>query len=822
MKLLKQMCALILAIGMALTMSGINVCADNDLYQLKIDSKSIDSGSITYTVSCGTAMTGLALCCVYDDNGVLVSVGTKKANNDETVTVTAKTQADKGMTKIMLWNSLEDISPLATAVTDNWEKNTTNSGIKIDTSKAVEEIPSSYSQSAEHGGRVVKINYETNTYDAENKDYSKYAYVYLPYGYDESEQYDVFYLLHGGGGNAERYFDGEGQESEFKKILDHMIEDGKLKPLLVVTPSFYPNDNTDTSVSTAGVQTAKFHNELVNDLIPAVEGTYSTYAKTTDSEGLRVSREHRAFGGFSMGSVATWYTLINCPEYFKYYMPLSGDCWIMAQQGGASRSDETAAYLDNVIKTSGYAWDDFFIYALTGTDDIAYNAMNGQINAMKNYTDSFKFVSAEESGNICYRLKDGGTHDYVNIRQYIYNALPVFWTRDEQTSEQTDERKIKVTIGNTTGYITDLTDNSTTKAFLEMLPLTQSMNDLHGREYWFSHTLPYDDDSVQHTYDIGEFTYWCGGWVTAYYDRDDDDVIEAGSVVIGTMDDTLVDAFHKLNGSAAEVTFELDEAKGKSYDFDKTYEYETRQINTDNNGANIYGMAYIPKDAGDTVPTVIISHGYGGSNTTNRNYAEYLASHGIAAYCFDFRGGGNSSNSDGKTTDMTIFTEKSDLNAVLDKVKELDFVDTDNLFLMGTSQGGLVSAMTAPDRASEISGAILFYPALCIVDNTHERYSTVSAIPETTNFMGMTVGRDYFESVYDYDVYTDITRYTEDVIIVHGTADSVVPLSYSQKAAQEYNSAELKIINGGGHGFYGSDADTATEYVMEYIKNHVN
>ena len=28
----------------------------------------------------------------------------------------------------------------------------------------------------------------------------KYAYVYLPYGYSENEQYDILYLMHGGGG----------------------------------------------------------------------------------------------------------------------------------------------------------------------------------------------------------------------------------------------------------------------------------------------------------------------------------------------------------------------------------------------------------------------------------------------------------------------------------------------------------------------------------------------------------------------------------------------------------------------------------------------
>ena len=54
----------------------------------------------------------------------------------------------------------------------------------------------------------------------------------------------------------------------------------------------------------------------------------------------------------------------------------------------------------------------------------------------------------------------------------------------------------------------------------------------------------------------GQLTYWCGGWVTAYYDRDNDSVIEAGSVVIGLMDDTLVDAFKALQGESVDVSFD--------------------------------------------------------------------------------------------------------------------------------------------------------------------------------------------------------------------------------------------------------------------------
>lgn len=71
-----------------------------------------------------------------------------------------------------------------------------------------------------------------------------------------------------------------------------------------------------------------------------------------------------------------------------------------------------------------------------------------------------------------------------------------------------------------------------------------------------------------------------------------------------------------------------------------TYEYTQREIEVYNDGQKIYGIAYIPETGAEKVPLAICAHGLGGSYQSNIAYAEQLASRGIAAYCFDFRGGG--------------------------------------------------------------------------------------------------------------------------------------------------------------------------------------
>ena len=99
--------------------------------------------------------------------------------------------------------------------------------------------------------------------------------------------------------------------------------------------------------------------------------TYSTYAEDTSPEGLAASRDHRAFCGFSMGSVTTWHTFEYCLDYFQYFMPSSGS---LTTDGD---------YMASIVTDTGHDWDDFFIFAASGTDDFAYSSFRRQIEAME-------------------------------------------------------------------------------------------------------------------------------------------------------------------------------------------------------------------------------------------------------------------------------------------------------------------------------------------------------------------------------------------------------------------------------------------------------
>ena len=86
--------------------------------------------------------------------------------------------------------------------------------------------------------------------------------------------------------------------------------------------------------------------------------------------------------------------------------------------------------------------------------------------------------------------------------------------------------------------------------------------------------------------------------------------------------------------------------------------------------------------------------------------------------------------------------------------------------------------------------------------------------------MWMDVGRAYFEPLLNYDIYGAIAVYGQDVLILHGDADSIVPLSYSERAAEVYPSARLEVLSGAGHGFYGENARQANAAILEYLAAH--
>lgn len=180
---------------------------------------------------------------------------------------------------------------------------------------------------------------------------------------------------------------------------------------------------------------------------------------------------------------------------------------------------------------------------------------------------------------------------------------------------------------------------------------------------------------------------------------------------------------------------------------------------------------------------------------TVRHYAKALAEMGYVSYCFDFNGGCViKGKSDGKTTEM--------------------------------------SALTASKLNHKISKLILFYPAFCIPDDARAGKMIMAKfdpnhIPDRIKCGPMKLGKCYVEDVIALDPYEEIKGFLGDILLIHGTKDSIVNISYVKKAYDTYlkvskeNNLSRNVffhtIKDGKHGFSKKHDKIAIEYLKQFL-----
>ncbi len=137
--------------------------------------------------------------------------------------------------------------------------------------------------------------------------------VYTPPGYDAAaaKPYPVLYLLHGWSGEAESW--SRDQQANF--ILDNLLTEGKVKPMVVVMPlgygdmSFVENGfNVWRDRAAVELNTQLYMSMLMGEIMPLVETAYN----------ISRDREGRAITGLSMGGLESLDTGLHYPEKFAW------------------------------------------------------------------------------------------------------------------------------------------------------------------------------------------------------------------------------------------------------------------------------------------------------------------------------------------------------------------------------------------------------------------------------------------------------------------------------------------------------------------------
>jgi arabinogalactan endo-1,4-beta-galactosidase len=242
----------------------------------------------------------------------------------------------------------------------------------------------------------------------------------------------------------------------------------------------------------------------------------------------------------------------------------------------------------------------------------------------------------------------------------------------------------------------------------------------------------------------------------------------------------------------------------------------TKELWIENGSRRIFGELFTPQNAKANGPVAIIAHGFNGTFDFGRNYFDVLGRKGYHCYTFDFPCGSVRSRSDNNTLNMSILDEVSDVKAIVNHFRKQGH---QHIVLIGESQGGLVSALTAAELKDEVSQLVLVFPALCIPDNWRQRYPRVEDIQDVTELWGVKMGRRFFEEIHEMSAFDIIGRYRGPVLIVQGDADRVVSLDDSRRAQQLYRpGTRLHIIPGAGHGFKPNEFQQEMEQLEQFLQ----
>ena len=241
-----------------------------------------------------------------------------------------------------------------------------------------------------------------------------------------------------------------------------------------------------------------------------------------------------------------------------------------------------------------------------------------------------------------------------------------------------------------------------------------------------------------------------------------------------------------------------------------------KNLNCTSLNGTIRGVLRIPENVTDQMLVIIMSHGF----NSNYHYFDYIANklldNGIVTYSFDFCGGGEYVSSDGSIHDSSVLTMVTDLNNVIECIKSLDYVDVDGVYLLGHSQGGLVSSLSAVEK--EIRGLFLMAPAYNIPKEMN-KLNAPKGGHLFSHFIG-SMSRKYILDARKIKIYDDVKNCPHHVYIFHGKNDTLVPLTYSENALKHYKNAQLHVLEGQKHTFTIEGQNYLIEQITKIIKEN--
>lgn len=248
-------------------------------------------------------------------------------------------------------------------------------------------------------GKLETVEYDSTTVGVKRK-----AQVYTPPGYSKDQQYPVLYLLHGIGGDEFEWTRGGAAHV----VLDNLYADKKAVPMIVVLPNGRAS-KTLTARDPIPKQSpafAAFEKDLLADLIPFIEKTYS----------VKADRASRALAGLSMGGGQSLNFGLNNLDTFA---------WV----GGFSSAPNTRSPATLIKDHAQAAKQLRLLYVGCGDKDSLFKISAGV----------HKMLGENNVPHI-YNVVPGGKHDFKVWKNDLYHFAQLLFRAPGQEKKALDRK----------------------------------------------------------------------------------------------------------------------------------------------------------------------------------------------------------------------------------------------------------------------------------------------------------------------------------------------------------------------------------------------
>jgi enterochelin esterase-like enzyme len=229
--------------------------------------------------------------------------------------------------------------------------------------------------------------------------------IYTPPGYEySSEKYPVLYLLHGAGGDEEAWI----TLGRTAQILDNLIAQGKVQPMIVVMPNGNVSQSAAPGEGIRGFYKPQFM--VPNTMDGSFEASFPDIMYfVEDNYRVKEEKASRALAGLSMGGFHSLHISRYYPNTFDYVGLFSAA--ILPNQ---NVSHEVYTDIDGSLKKqkeNGYK----LYWIGMGKTDFLYDSG-------RNYREKLDNLGME----YVYRESEGG-HVWRNWRIYLSEFVPLLF-----------------------------------------------------------------------------------------------------------------------------------------------------------------------------------------------------------------------------------------------------------------------------------------------------------------------------------------------------------------------------------------------------------